>query len=455
MKQTLKHNGNTARSSGTTCEAILGKKKTQHKEWISANTILKLETRRKNKTVLNNSWTRAAKAKAQEEYTAADREVKRSIKKDKRNYIDDLARQRQQLDRGTWGTCTWWPRSWWANSSRQTSQWRTRTGTHWQQPRNSWNDGQNTSGNCWTAHQLRQTLKGRDQEGHHDSEKWEGCRTSKIPAEAIRADIETAVNMLYSLFSKIWETEEVPAQRKEGIIIKLPKKGDLRDCSNYRGIMLLSAPGKVLNRVLLERMKEAVNPKLQDQQAGFRQNRSCASLRIIVEQSLEWNSPLYISFIDYEVFDSVDRETMWKLLRHYGVPKKIISLTYQDMNCKIAHAGQLSKSFKVKTRVRQGCLLSAFLFLLVFGWIMKTTATGRNNSIQWTLWTQLDDLDFADDLALLSHNHSQMQDRTTLLETTSAGTGLKINRKKAELMKMNTTANTPVTVGGEPIREVK
>ena len=50
--------------------------------------------------------------------------------------------------------------------------------------------------------------------------------------------------------------------------------------------MLLSTPGKVLNRILLERMKEAVDPKLRDQQADFRQNRSCAdqiaSMRIIV-----------------------------------------------------------------------------------------------------------------------------------------------------------------------------
>ena len=48
-----------------------------------------------------------------------------------------------------------------------------------------------------------------------------------------------------------------------------------------------------------------------------------------------------------------------------------------------------------------------------------------------------------------------MQDKTTLLEITSAGTGLKINRKKTELMKMNTTANAPVTFGGEPIREME
>nr|KAG5696914.1 hypothetical protein BaRGS_015878 [Batillaria attramentaria] len=209
----------------------------------------------------------------------------------------------------------------------------------------------------------------------------------EIPAEAIKADTETAVNMLHSLFSKIWEKEEVPAQWKEGIIIKLPKKGDLMDCSNYRGIMLLSVPGKI------------------------------ASLRIIVEQSLEWNSPLYINFIDYEkAFDSVDREALWKLLRHYEVPGKIISLircTYQDMSCRIAHAGQSSESF------------------------------------------ELDDLDFADDLPLLSHSHSQLEAKTTCLEATSAETGLKINRRKTELMKINTTANTPVTVDGEPIREVE
>nr|KAG5694550.1 hypothetical protein BaRGS_032495 [Batillaria attramentaria] len=52
------------------------------------------------------------------------------------------------------------------------------------------------------------------------------------------------------------------------------------------------------------------------------------------------------------------------------------------MSCRIAHAGQLSESFEVKTGVRQGCLLSPFLFLLVIDWIMKTTTAGRKNGIQ-------------------------------------------------------------------------
>ncbi|XP_056022193.1 uncharacterized protein LOC130055047 [Ostrea edulis] len=125
------------------------------------------------------------------------------------------------------------------------------------------------------------------------------------------------------------------------------------------------------------------------------------------------------------------------------------------MTCRVAHAGQMSESFEVKTGVRQGCLLSPFLFLLVIDWIMRTTTSGRNNGIQWTLLTQLDDLDFADDLALLSHNHFQMQDKTTHLVTTSAGTGLKINLKKTELMKINTTVQLLVTVGDEPIKEIE
>ena len=97
--------------------------------------------------------------------------------------------------------------------------------------------------------------------------------------------------ILYGLFEKIWEEEEIPLEWKEGLLIKIPKKGDLGLCSNYRGITLLSVPGKVLNRIILERLKGPVDHTLRDHQAGFRPGRSCTdqitALRIIVEQSIE------------------------------------------------------------------------------------------------------------------------------------------------------------------------
>ncbi|VDP36047.1 unnamed protein product [Schistosoma mattheei] len=113
-------------------------------------------------------------------------------------------------------------------------------------------------------------------------------------------------------------------------------------------------------------MRDSVDAKLRDQQAGFRKDRSStdqiAALRIIVEQSVEWNSSLYINVIDYEkAFDSVDKRTLWKLLQHYGVPEKIVNIirkSYDGLQCKVMRGGQLTVAFQVRTAVRQGYLLS-------------------------------------------------------------------------------------------------
>lgn len=78
--------------------------------------------------------------------------------------------------------------------------------------------------------------------------------------------------------------------------------------------------------------------------------------------------------------------------------------------------------------------MSPFLFLSVIDRIMRTKTSDRNIGIQWSLLTQLNDLNFADDLALISHNLIQMQDKTRLVKT-SAGTGLKINWKKPRIDK--------------------
>ena len=95
--------------------------------------------------------------------------------------------------------------------------------------------------------------------------------------------------------------------------------------------MLLSVPGKVLSKIMLGRLKAAVDRKLSDHQAGFRQEISCidqiATPRIIIEQSLEWKYSLNINFIDIaKAFDCLDRESLWKLMRHFDIPEKLLQL---------------------------------------------------------------------------------------------------------------------------------
>ena len=75
-----------------------------------------------------------------------------------------------------------------------------------------------------------------------------------IPPEALKADVNTTVDLLHPLFEKIWKEEKFPDEWKEGHLIKLPKKGDLTNCNNYRGITLLVIIGKVFNRIILNRI---------------------------------------------------------------------------------------------------------------------------------------------------------------------------------------------------------
>jgi len=74
-----------------------------------------------------------------------------------------------------------------------------------------------------------------------------------IPPEALKADPNLSSNILHGLFGKIWEEEEMPQDQNESYIVKLPKKGDRRECKNYRGTSLMSVVGKVLNRIYVFR----------------------------------------------------------------------------------------------------------------------------------------------------------------------------------------------------------
>ncbi|VDP25569.1 unnamed protein product [Schistosoma margrebowiei] len=75
----------------STCHEILGHKKHRHMEWITVDTLDKIQEKRNKKAAINTSRTRAEKSKAQAEYTEVNKQVNRSIRTDKRQYLEDLA----------------------------------------------------------------------------------------------------------------------------------------------------------------------------------------------------------------------------------------------------------------------------------------------------------------------------------------------------------------------------
>ena len=123
--------------------------------------------------------------------------------------------------------------------------------------------------------------------------------------------------------------------------------------------------------------------------------------------------------------------------------KLLISSDYSPMSLLarlvIMHDGKLLDEFEVTTGVRQGCLLSPLLFLVVLDWSTRTVYASSRKGIQWTLIRKLKDLDFADDLGLLSHRLQGMQVKVDSLGETSQHVGLKINKGKTKVMRVGTT----------------
>ena len=103
---------------------------------------------------------------------------------------------------------------------------------------------------------------------------------------------------------------------------------------------------------------------------------------------------------------------------------------------------KISKTFPVNSGVRQGCILSPMLFLITIDWVMRQTTADKARGIQWTLLSHLEDLDFADDLALLASKSEHLQKKTDRLVNFASQTGLDINTAKTKVMSIN-TANPP------------
>ena len=101
------------------------------------------------------------------------------------------------------------------------------------------------------------------------------------------------------------------------------------------------------------------------------------------EQCTEQNASQYEDF--KKVFNSIDRASIWNLMQHYGIPQKIINITkklHENFTCQVIHGDNLTEPFKVETGVRQGCLLSPLIFLIVLDWVTSMAYSTKPRGFQ-------------------------------------------------------------------------
>ena len=313
-------------------------------------------------------------------------------------------------------------------------------------------------------------------------------KKSPGPDYALTADVlkdggQAIREILLSICNIVFKECHAPTQWTSSLIIPLPKKGNLQLMPNWRGICLMSLTAKLYNRLILNRIRSPIDAILRKNQAGFRTGRSCIQqihiLRRIMDGAFSQNIPLFITFVDFKkAFDSIDRDMMFAILQHYGIPDKIVSairVLYDQSTSQVYIQGQLSEPFAITTGVLQGDVLAPFLFIIVIDYVSKRSAedfgylthkgNNQDNSGRAVRSTtrlpdyKVNDLAFADDIALLENNSTQAQRQLDKLEHEAKKVGLEINVQKTEQMRLNQSANLsptdPLTIKGQPINIVE
>ena len=114
---------------------------------------------------------------------------------------------------------------------------------------------------------------------------------------------------------QIWITLQWPQDWKRSVFIPIPKKGNVKECSNDHTVAFISHASKVMLKILQAKLQQNVNGEFPDVQTGFRKGRETrdqiANIRWIIEKAKEFHKNIYFCFIDYvKAFDCVDHNKL-------------------------------------------------------------------------------------------------------------------------------------------------
>ena len=309
-----------------------------------------------------------------------------------------------------------------------------------------------------------------------------------LPVEVFKHGGPLLLTKLGDLVRECWEQERVPKAFKDAHIVHLyKKKGDKSDCNNHRGISLLSVAGKIMARLLLDRLVAHLTEKiLPESQCGFRSGRGTIdmvfSARQIQEKCREQHMDLFIVFIDLvKAFDSVDRTGLWKILAKLGCPTKIVNLIaafHDGMEARVIDNGSISSSFPVSNGAKQGCVLAPTLFSILFSCMLNDALKDLRPGIQVQFRSSggifnlrrlkaktmvsdviVRDLLFADDCAVCAHTFDDIQCIMKCFNRSAERFGLSISLKKTHALFQPKPGGSPVPppimVGDHPLTYVQ
>jgi len=156
-----------------------------------------------------------------------------------------------------------------------------------------------------------------------------------------------------------------------------------------------------------------------------------------MEKAREHQQPLYFCFVDFQkAFDSIPHDKLWITMLDMGYPTHLVNLLmnlYRKQFAKIRVAGTLSECFRVRKGVRQGCVLSPYLFNIIAEMVMRETLDRYTGELQIG-GRHISNLRYADDIVLIATSQQELQELVDRLHKTSGKYGLMLNKEKMKVM---------------------
>ena len=450
------------------------RKEKPKKAWITSDTLTLVETRRKMK----NTGSIADK----ERYRALCKDIKKSAKQDKRKWIENQCTEmskyfgasktkeaykivhelKGQMKR-TMKAINDKNGNLMTEESEISSRW-TEYARELFTGRGNYDEGvvmelNNRSGQHSSMNDEDEILLSEVENAINKLKNNKSPGIDEIPAELIRAGGPQIAKEIHVICNKIWKEGRWPTDWSRSILVMLPKKGCLRECTNYRSISLISHMCKIMLNVLLERMKGALEAQLSEEQGGFRKDRSTVqqilTLRLIAEEVTERQGKLYNCFIDFQkAFDSVWHQGLWAVLNNMMVPEKLVTTIkalYEHSQVAVRSGETIGDWVKMTVGSRQGDPLSPLLFTALLEKVMEKMECEERGGVK-IQGQVIKDLRFADDIDMLAKSEEDLQSQVTSVHEDSKRYGLQMNKKKTKVMVMgkeNSDAN--IQVEGEEI----
>jgi hypothetical protein len=252
------------------------------------------------------------------------------------------------------------------------------------------------------------------------------------------------------------ENKEMSIDQKRAILTLLPKKEkDSRYLKNWRPLSLCNTDYKIFAKLLAIRLQKVLPSIINPDQSGCIKNRSTftniRSTIDIINYSNDKKLPGIIAFIDFEkAFDTVNLSFLYKCLEQVNIGNFFINCVktlYNDISTYVSNYGNISQPFKPTRGIRQGCPISANLFVIVVEMMANAIRQNKNITGFKIINEEFKIVQFADDTCVYVQDIQSLKVVFYILEQFSKCAGLKANRDKTQAIGIGTSSNYRHDIG--------